>query len=195
MSAGFARGTRRRFVSAPAGTYPAPASLDAPAAPRCDDDLFGSGAAPASFVDPRLEESGISFGPAEFSSEAMRVAPAAAMSEEVLFEPPASSPLSMAELEPLEEPAPHFATSPGPTALGTLGILVGVTIGALVGIVLSTAMLALYAPTDFALAILDPVALWTEIEDWKVLGGAILIAIGFGVLGAGLGAQRGTPRT
>lgn len=194
MSAGFARGTRRRFVSAPAGTYPAPAPLDAPAVPRIEDDLFGSSAEPASFVDPLFDESGISFAPAAASSEAVLAAPSAATFEEGPFEQFASSAFSTSEPEPIEAPVPFRSRIPGPTARGTLGILVGATIGALVGIVLSTAMLALYAPTDFAQAILDPVSLWTEIEDWKVLAGAVLIAIGFAVLGAGQGAQRRTSR-
>jgi len=194
VSAGFARGTRRRFVSAPAGTYPAPAPLDAPAAPRIDDDLYGGSAEPASFADPLFDESGISFAPASTSSDAMRAAAPATEFEEQPYEQFAPGVHATSEPEPLEEPAPYIATLPGPTGRGTLGILAGATIGALVGIVLSTAMLALYAPTDFAQAIVDPVALWTEIEDWKVLAGAILIAIGFTVLGAGQGAQRRATR-
>jgi hypothetical protein len=168
--------------------------VDAAAAPRVEDDLLGSPAQPASFSDPLFDEGGIPFAPAAPSSDAMRAAPPAATFEEELFAPSASSPFSTFQPGPLEEPVPYRAPFPGPTARGTLGILVGTTIGALVGIVLSTAMLALYAPTDFAQAILDPVVLWTEIEDWKVLAGAILIAIGFAVLGAGQGAQRRATR-
>jgi hypothetical protein len=194
VSASFARGARRRFVAVPAGTYPAPAPLAAVPAPRIDDDLFASPAEPASFVDPLFEESGISFAPAASAGEPPWESPPATPLEEESYDRLASSAFSTSEPEPLEEPAPRRLLVPGPTARGMLGILFGATIGALVGIALSTAMLALYAPTDFAQAILDPVVLWTEIEDWKVLAGAILIAIGFAVLGAGQGAQRRATR-
>ena len=193
MSAGFARGARRRFVSAPAGAYPAPVPVDASAAPRVEDDLFGSARGAGVVRRPALRGGRDPVRSRHAVGDGWRAPPAATFEEE-LFAPSASSPFSTFEPGPLEEPAPYRATFPGPTARGTLGILVGTTIGALVGIVLSTAMLALYAPTDFAQAILDPVVLWTEIEDWKVLAGAVLIAIGFAVLGAGQGAQRRATR-
>ncbi len=179
MSAGFARGSRRRFVSVPAGAYPAPAPPSV--APQLDDDLFASPAEASSFGDALFDEGGISFSPP--------VALDAGPFEE--FEPGIAS---TTEPTPSVEPAPHRAWVPGPTARGTLGILVGTAIGAIVGMILSTAMLALYAPSDFAQAITDPVTLWTEIDDWKVLAGALLIAIGFAVLGAGQGAQRRAAR-
>jgi hypothetical protein len=194
VSAGFARGTRRRFVSARAGTYPAPDPPAAAFAPRTDDDPFAIPAEPVAFGDPLFEESGISFAAAASANEATQ-APLPVMSpDEEPYDSFASHAFSTGVPEPLAESAPLRETVPGPTARGTLGILVGATIGALVGIVLSTGMLALYAPTDFAQAILDPAALWTEIEDWKVMAGALLIAVGFAVLGAGQGAQRRATR-
>ncbi|MCU0253720.1 MAG: hypothetical protein MUE47_04175 [Acidobacteria bacterium] len=185
MSSSFARGTRRRYVAVRAGTYPAPAPPTAASpVPRHDPSADPADLDP--FADSLFEGEGISFAPSE--GEASWSAP---------------------ELEPLvEEPSDALSSVPsptaapaaerregrrrafGPTASGTLGMLLGASVGALVGFVLSTAMLALYAPTDFAQAILDPVGLWTQIEDWKVLAGAILIATGFAVLGAGQGAQR-----
>ncbi len=193
MSAGFARGSRRRFVSVPAGTYPAPAPPSA--APRLEDDLFASPAKRASFGDPLFDdEGGISFSPAVASAVAVRGAPPAAPLEAEPYEDFASSAFSTTEPDSPAEPAPRRAWAAGPTARGTLGILVGAAIGAIVGLILSTAMLALYAPSDFAQAIMDPVALWTEIDDWKVLAGALLIAIGFAVLGAGQGAQQRAAR-
>ena len=194
MSAGYERGTRRRFVSVRAGTYPSPAALAAASAPRTDDERSAISGNSASLGDPRFEEGAIPFAGAASSNEAMRPAPPVRSLEEGSYEHLASPAFLTAEPEAFAEPAPLRMALPGPTAPGTLGILVGATIGAVVGIVFSTAMLALYAPTDFAQAILDPVALWTAIEDWKVLAGAILIAIGFVVLGAGQGAQRRAAR-
>ena len=192
MSAGFARGSRRRFVSVPAGAYPAPAPPSA--APRLEDDLFARPAEPASFGDPLFDEDRMSFSPAVASAVAVRGAPPAAPRDAEPYEEFASSAFSTTEPDSPAEPAPRRAWAAGPTARGTLGILVGAAIGAIVGLILSTAMLALYAPSDFAQAIMDPVALWTEIDDWKVLAGALLIAIGFAVLGAGQGAQQRAAR-
>lgn len=194
MSAGSARGTRRRFVSAPAGTYPAPAPLDSPTRSRTEDGLLVGSATGEPYADPLFDEDGISFASPVLPAGAPRDAVPATPFEEEPYEQLASSAFSTAAPEPFEEPPARFAARGGPTPRGSLGILVGAALGALVGLALSTAMLALYAPTRFAQAILDPVMLWTEIEDWKVLAGAILIAIGFAVLGAGQGAQRRAAR-
>lgn len=185
MSAGFARGSRRRYVAVRAGRYPAPTPPTA-ASPLPLDDAFAHPADPDPFADPLFEGEGISFAPSEGEASW-----SAAELELPVQEPTDSlSSVPLPASEPAAERRGGRRRGLGPTASGTLGMLVGASVGALVGFVLSTAMLALYAPTDFAQAILDPVGLWTQIEDWKVLAGAILIATGFAVLGAGQGAQR-----
>ncbi|MCU0223056.1 MAG: hypothetical protein MUF27_03100 [Acidobacteria bacterium] len=192
MSAAFARGTRRRFVSARAGTYPAPVPPAAAPPDRRDGTPFARVPEPDPFENSLFEDGGISF-----SAEVPRPEPAwaaAPSAAEAPFEPFDSSAFSTSEPGPDAAPARRRRGGAGPTARATVGILAGAAVGAAIGLVLSTAMLALYAPSDFAQAILDPVGLWTQIEDWKVLAGALLIAIGFAVLGAGQGSQGRAPR-
>lgn len=194
MSAAFARGTRRRFVSARAGTYPAPASPSAAAPDRRDAMPFARAPEPDPFENSLFEDGGISFSAEVPQPEPAWASASAPSAAEAPFEPFESSAFSTSEPGPDEAPARRRRAGAGPTARATVGILAGAAVGAAIGFVLSTAMLALYAPTDFAQAILDPVGLWTQIEDWKVLAGALLIAIGFAVLGAGQGAQSRAPR-
>ena len=196
MSAAYARGTRRRFVSARAGTYPAPVPPAAAPPDRWDEVPLARAPEPDPFADSLFEDGGISFSAEVHQPEPAWAAASAPAVEEAPFEPFESSAFSTSEPgpEPDAAKAPRRRAGAGPTARATVGILAGAAVGAAIGLVLSTAMLALYAPTDFAQAILDPVGLWTQIEDWKVLAGALLIAIGFAVLGAGQGTQRRAPR-
>lgn len=197
-------GARRRYLSVPAGSFAAPtppgraAALAEPPEERPLAGLPALAPAPASstLVPPAFlptDVESVAATPAEHHAMTPAASPAAPVVPSEEQEGWTSTAFSTSEPAPPPEPSEerHRATRPSP---GTLGMLAGAAIGAIIGVVLSTAMLALYAPDDFAGAIAQPVALWTNVEDWKVLAGAVLIVVGFAVLGAGQGAQAAAPR-
>lgn len=194
---------RRRYLAVPAGSFPAP-TLPSAAEESAAGQLFPGPARSAGIeapfysppAPPRLASTDFAGAAAEFArapdsapaATVTGVGPSSEASEEWtsgIFSTSEPAPEAAPVLEPIG------AARPG---RGTLGILVGAAVGAVIGLGLSTAMLALYAPEDFTSAIANPVALWTNVDDWKVLAGALLIVLGFAVLGAGQGAQGSSTR-
>ncbi len=154
-----------RFVSAAAGTYPAPRPVTAAGAavreaPELDSLKTPEFAPEEDAVRSSGGESLASTG----SADALQASNAPALVEELLI-----------------EQAPQ-----GGQKTSVLAVLVGILCGAVLGVVASLLLLVFSLPDRDLGRLADPVDLWLSIDDPLVKTSALLIMAGFVLLGMGL---------
>lgn len=187
----------RRYVSAPAGTYPAPIPASggheaAEQTPAWENEpsieLSSMNAAPLADLDsaPVLP------GNVPESAESVRLPTDAAP---VLPGPPEEVAQSPGSLAPTAAALSGANAAPEPARTGGSGYLGGILVGVGAGMVLGAAaalILLAISTSEFSVdALMHPVALWQSIVDPLVKASAILVAGGFVLLGAGIGGRRG----
>ena len=154
----------RRYVSAPAGCYPAPVP------PRPPEEQV---AAPG---EPEVPTGGVGAGGPGTTEVAAAGAAAAPM--EAVPGPPA-----------VPVPRREGAGS-GP---GWGGLLLGAAVGAVIGVSLGLILVAFFGGCEPSLAWTDPLAVWDTVTDPVLRFSGLLVATGCTLLGAALGARRPTP--
>jgi len=188
----------RRYVSAPADTYPPPIPVseqrgDVEPAPAWENepsiDLSSLTPPPLPDLDSAPVLPGNDLGPADSVPLPADAAPSLPGPIEGLAESsgePAVSTVRPSGGSTALEPA-------GAGASGYLGgILAGVGAGAILGAAAALILLAISSSEFSVEALMRPVALWQSIADPLVKASAILVAGGFVLLGAGIGGRRGS---
>lgn len=169
----------RRYVSAPAGAYPAPRRVAAPPSARAavpEPDLPEPTAPPV--AEPALP------------SVAPDPSAAAALAESAEAAAPAPAPApSMPPEEPVAAARPP-ARSPWRRLAA---ILFGSVLGGGVGIAAGALLLALMEPDRWLERVTDPIGLWLGTPGLVLRASAIAVAAGFLLLGLLIGARRKRP--
>ncbi len=200
----------RRYVSAPAGSYPKPVRAGAVAVATVTEEEFLADTevpeAPLEFEASVAPAKGLAGDPGEpASTDELAAAPALGGG---VTEPEAlvTAPDTLAALD-APKAAGESAVSAEPTAPGSAapdstaedeatqarprrslaGILVGTLGGAVFGMMASLVLLASSREGSLLTNLTDPVGLWNSIEDPLVQVIAIVITAGFVMLGLGLG--------
>ena len=175
----------RRFLAVPAGSYPEPrrARRVAGAAPSPSPALLAEEAAALPPEDPALPAAG-AVAPAPPAGIAVPAASPALpdIPPSAVVRPPESR--SPADFAPQ-----HLAETPRAGAAWGR-ILVGGVAGTLFGLVAGGMLMALSGGPDGLEALSQPVKLWQSIDDPLVKASALLVAVGFVLLGAGLAGRR-----
>ena len=153
----------RRYVSAPAGAYPAPvpAVLDA-------------------------EDGGPVPGEEKALPRVLDATPPASPAPPVEEPLGAEIPSGAAERTPREEPG-------GERSPGWGGVLLGTLVGGVVGVSLGMILVAFFGGCEPSLAWTDPLAVWHTVTDPVIRFSGVLVAAGCALLGAALGGRRTTP--
>ena len=183
----------RKFIAAPKGKYPPPlrvqrhvtdpassARVAQPAtALPADDPQLPDATSPSTPAAPPLGLAVPDAGPALPEASAATVAPAAELEAAVA------------------ESAPQLSGGAVRSGVGWGRILIGGLAGTVFGLAAGSLLLALSggAEAEGMKALYQPVTLWQSIDDPLVKASALLVAVGFVLLGAGLAGRRSGERS
>ena len=173
----------RRYVSAPAGTYPeplGPAPSRAASAPSAVEDPFLGVSEPA---DASVEDQ---HGPEPLlMGSAAGGAPSGVIVEDLGFDESADDGDLPLLSGPVDDEAPEAAAQGSSSrASGGLVILVSGLVGVVIGAIAGLALLAFMEPAQWMERFLDPIGLWTSTPDPLIRASAIMIVVGCGLIGA-----------
>ncbi|MDQ7006266.1 MAG: hypothetical protein Q9Q40_03465 [Acidobacteriota bacterium] len=174
----------RRFLAVPKGSYPEPLRVQVQA---CDPSPLSAPPAEEA-LSPPADEPALPVASPPVSPEA--APPAEIAVPEAGPALPEAPPVLAPDPPPAADPAPQMAAEEVRPGAARGRILVGGMAGALFGLAAGGMLLALSGGADGLEALSQPLELWNAVEDPLVKASALLVAVGFILLGAGLAGRR-----